>query len=609
MVRSLRLAAMLPLWFLAGDRPAPQGDPPLLGGAAAHARPVIRYVLDAELKPETKDVEGTVHLRLRNTSLRPLREARLHLYLNAFSGQDTLFMRETGGRLRLSRFDPSSPGRIRVLRLRQGPKSVGWRAIEDGTVAVVALQRPVSPGDDLDLDITFSSRLPRVFARTGYADDFFMVAQWYPKPGVLRPDGSWHCPPLHGQSEFFADFASYEVTLRVPRGYRVAATGSLDTRAERGPLQILRYRAEMVHDFAFAAWPHFTEESGRVGSVTVRYLGVPGRGQAARQMALVRAGLGRLGRWFGAYPYPELTVVDVPTLGLGAGGMEYPTLFTTWMPWWTPGGLRILDETTVHELVHQWFQGVVANNEAEEPWLDEGLTSYVSGLLLDEIFGRDASFLELGPVRMGHRDKERARIAGADLRPLPVAWPARRFPSHARYVEAVYVRAALLLVTLESLIGREAMIAALGDYVRSNAFRHPETPDLEQALLARTPHGMQPAVRRLLDGVLRGGEPLDYDLRCAEEEVTVERRGTLAVPLELKLGLVGGAERSVPLDGVSASTVIRVPGLRRASLGPPGRLALDTTPLDGACDLHPGLDRPATRWAAMAQRILQVVGP
>jgi hypothetical protein len=605
MLRALALAAV-PLALAATEGPLSTARSPLRTPLPLTPRHV-RYAIEATLAEGRWEIAGQVRIALRNHTRRPLREALLHLYLNAFAGPDTLFMRSSHGTMRVSRADPDQPGWIRVSAVRAGGLAAPHRLLDDGTVMRVTLPRPVAPGGELLLELRFVSHLPWIFARTGHAGDLVAAAQWYPKPGVLLDDGSWHCPAYHAQSEYFADFGSYDVVLDLPASYVVGATGVQVARQLRADRQLLRHRADDVHDFAFFASPTLVEERRQVGGIAVRYLAPRGRAHASRQLGLVEHALPRLERWLGTYPYTELTVVDVPTIALGAAAMEYPTLFTTWIPRWAPHGVHLFDEITIHELVHQYFQGIVASNEVSEPWLDEGVTSYVAGVLLDELLGEDRSYLELGPLRLGNRGKEQLRIAGSTP-VLPVALAAARYPSWQRYAQTVYARAALLLVTVESLVGRNAMRAALADYVRSFRFRHPTSRDLEDALLARAPAELRADIAALLVAVLHQGSEVAYSIRCDGDRIEVRRRGGVHLPLEITVNATGASTR-LSWDGRARSFATRVAGLRSARLGPPGRLALDGAPLDDACVVERGSTRATLGLATALQRVLQLVGP
>jgi hypothetical protein len=605
MIRALALLAV-PLALAAVERPLSGERSPLRSPLALTPRH-LRYTIHASLVEARREIEGKVRIELRNPTRRPLEQVLLHLYLNAFAGPNTLFMSGSGGMMRLSRADPGQPGWIKVSAIRAGGLAAQHELLDDGTVMAVSLPRPVAPAGELLLELRFVARLPHVFARTGHAGDFLAVAQWYPKPGVLLDDGSWHCPPYHAQSEYFADFASYDVTFDLPARYVVGATGVQVARQIRADRQILHHRADDVHDFAFFASPDLVEDRRQIDGVAVRYLAPRGRGQAHRQLALVERALPILEGWLGAYPYAELTVVDVPSGALGAAAMEYPTLFTTWIPRWAPGGAHFFDEITVHELVHQYFQGIVASNEVDEPWLDEGVTSYVAGMLVDEILGDDRSYLDLGPLRLGNSAKERLRIAGATA-VWPVALAAKRYPSWHRYSQTVYARAALLLATVESLIGRDGMRRALSDYVRRFRFRHPTSRDLEETLLLHAPAALLGDVAALLDAVLRRGSEVGYSVRCDGDRLEVRRSGDVHLPLEITVDAAGNTTR-LTWDGRARSFEARVSGLRSARLGPPGRLALDGAPLDNSCVVGRGPARATVTVASVLQRVLQLVGP
>ena len=182
-----------------------------------------------------------------------------------------------------------------------------------------------------------------------------------------------------------------------------------------------------------------------------------------------------------------------------------------------------------------------------------------------------------------------------------------RFPTWGAYTTSVYARGALLLATVESFIGDTAMRRALASYVRRHGFRHPTTRELEAALLEEAAPSTRRALRELLDGVLRRGEAPRYTMRCAGDEVVVERRG-LALPVQLETEGASGA-RLHEWDGREARYTAMVPGLRRARLGPRGRLSLDRAPIEHACDTGMGRWRATARIAAIVQRALQLVGP
>ena len=206
----------------------------------------------------------------------------------------------------------------------------------------VPLARPVAPGETVNVQITWSSRVPRTFARTGAIGDFYFVGQWFPKIGVLEDTG-WNTHQFHSGTEFFADFGTYDVRLTVPKGWVVGATGVERERRDEpdGATTTHRYVQDDVHDFAWTTSPHFLDQHATFADaglppVDVRLLLQPEHaGQADRHFAAARATLKNYGQWFGPYPYGHLTIVD-PAWQSDASGMEYATLITAGTRWLTP---------------------------------------------------------------------------------------------------------------------------------------------------------------------------------------------------------------------------------------------------------------------------------
>jgi len=208
---------------------------------------------------------------------------------------------------------------------------------DDQTVMSVALPSPVASGETVNVEIEWTSQIPRTFSRTGAVGTFYFLGQWFPKVGVLE-DAGWNCHQFHAGTEFYADYGVYEVRLTVPKGWTVGATGIERSRREANGATTHEYFQEDVHDFAWTTSPDYVEQRARfehagLPAVDMRLLLQPEHaGLAATLLRATRAALRYYGEWFGAYPYGHITVIDPAWQG-GAGGMEYPTLFTA-----APGG-------------------------------------------------------------------------------------------------------------------------------------------------------------------------------------------------------------------------------------------------------------------------------
>src|SRR5438477_6062285 len=352
-------------------------------GAEPVSPPVVEYTIQAILDAAAHAVDGQERLVWRNPSAEPVGELRFHLYLNAFKNNRSTFMRESGGQLRGDRAGRRKDdwGWIDVTSIKTAGAELkpGFRFVQpDGndpehqTVLAVPLPTAVPPHGEIALDIAFRAKLPKIFARTGYVRDYFLVGQWFPKIGVYepaglrqRPAGGWNCHAFHANSEFYADYGSWDVSIRVPSNFVIGATGKRVSETRAGDRTTYRYLQKNVHDFAWTAEPRWrvteftfdpardvpagwsaraaqelgmTEAEIALKPISVRLLMQPGHERGRdRYLRSIKEGISFYGLWFGAYPYETLTVVDPPDDGFGSGGMECPTFISGGgaQPWLT----------------------------------------------------------------------------------------------------------------------------------------------------------------------------------------------------------------------------------------------------------------------------------
>ncbi len=396
-----RLVALLVMWAAIGLAANPRTWTTEKWFDKPKSPRIANYRIEATLDFEHKTLEGQETLSWRNTGTAATQELPLHLYLNAFKGPESLFMKEGGGKLWSDRreaiAEPSAWGYCRLLRARMEGGDLDGHNGEDETVRWLRLPRPVLPGETIHLEITWENRYPKVLARSGWSGTFLMSGQWFPKVGVYQGD-RWNCHAYHANTEFFADFGVYDVALSLPNALGLAHTGTQTnfvTEIEQDPKRplnvIWRLHAEDVHDFAWAVMP---EESWRKpamfeyrGVQVFYYLNGANRGNLQRQRRAVENALRWSEGWYFRYPYPTLTVIDPPKDARGADGMEYPTLITAGSVAFDPLGVRLAPEAVaIHECGHQFFYGMLASNELEEPWLDEGFTSWFTHKVMERSY-------------------------------------------------------------------------------------------------------------------------------------------------------------------------------------------------------------------------------
>jgi len=463
---------------------------------AALSRPIASYNIKARLIPDEKKVAGSEVLTWLNDSDLPVSELRFHLYLNAFKNSRTTFMKESGGSSRGFKADKDNWGFMTVerIRIQDGndltPSLVFLQSddgnADDQTVMKVDLPAPLPPGEKIVVAIEFTSKLPKVFARSGFSGDFFMVGQWFPKIGVFQ-SGAWNCHQYHASSEFFADYGTYHVELTAPEKFVVGATGKRtgETKNADGTKTYV-YDQEDVHDFAWTACPDFVEfretyvlaESG-VKTEMILLVHRSHVKQKDRYSQALRNGLEFYSQSYGPYPYETITLVDPAPGAMGAGGMEYPTLFTAGTTVWMPRGVRFPEMVTIHEFGHGYWYGMVGSNEFEEAWLDEGINTYSEIKAMSKYYGEDRSMIDFAGLKIGSVAYNRMSVIGSG-RFDPILKNAWDYISGGSYSANVYAKAGLMLLTLEKWLGEEVMSRLMKTYFERWKFRHPTSKDFVQ---------------------------------------------------------------------------------------------------------------------------------
>jgi hypothetical protein len=473
------------------------------GGKPLSTR-VVSYTIDAKLDTTKKSLDATETITYKNLTGQSLTTIPFHLYLNAFHPESS-FTQETHftGGIRDSEESNSYPsdklGSITISHIDAdgyGDLASAMRFIapddgnmQDHTVMQITLPHPLASNDSITFHLAFHDQFPLSIARNGWKRDFIMGGQWYPKPGVFW-HGAWNCLQYHSTTEFFSDFATFKVNLTLPKRYVVGASGVPTGEVTNADgTKTLSFYGEDIGDFAWAASPHFTVTDGTflssMGPVKIHVLALAAHPKAGRRyLNIIQKTMGEFDRRFGPYPYKIITVID-PEPDSEIGGMEYPTLFTGETFWYEPTYLT--EEAAEHEFGHQYWYGMVATNEFEDAWLDEGINCYIEAKVLASIFGKHTSLFNRSYANASDQSLLRGEyIAMPDYDPV-TRW-AFRFRSFYSYGGITYGKSGTLLATLEGIIGKDTMDEAMRTYFMRYRFTHPTTEDflrtIEQVAIA-----------------------------------------------------------------------------------------------------------------------------
>lgn len=604
---------------------------PLAAAPQAGGRGRADYVIEARVEDSTKLLEGSLTVRWTNRAGRETSELWFHLYHNAFSNNRSTHLEESGGELRGHEMtDGWGWQRVTAITAR-GQDLLGtlrYRSPDDGneqdrTVFSVALERPVEPGQTIEVAIEWTAQIPRVRRRTGYKDDFLFLAHWFPKLAVFEGGKrGWNAHQFHSRTEFYSLYGTYDVTLDLPAKYedRIGASGRVHGASRLlGDRVVTRFMAPslqdrervdstgkrpVVHGFAWTADPRYVKKTktfhfdawaeeyagevdfaqralGRDKDLSLRNVEVTLLIQREREAQWERhfdatfSALFFYGLWFGGYPYEHLTVID-PAWGAGAaGGMEYPTLFTCGTRLYSRPQMHSPEGVTVHEAGHQFWYGLVGNNEFEAAWLDEGFNSYTDSEVMFRRYGPKHSTtwysglpfdgvepvsgpggtplanalsmrgiplpwvdFELTPLRSGGfvelwRDQpqltfveeltdprwsDRARYL-SDPERDPVATFGFQYADSKSYSMNSYPRPAVVLRSLPAIVGKSKFLRGMRHYSETWRYRHPYPQDFFDAFN----EGAGVDVSWYFDALLRGTGTVDWSVTVEQERSALPR--------------------------------------------------------------------------------------
>lgn len=624
---------------------------------------VANYVMDVRLDVDHHQLEVQQTLHFRNPSGDTLHRMPFHLYYNAFKNNQSYFNTEYSRIPREIPKEEAEQGIWGWSELREVRDSMGRRLRfdyanlgnpQDHTVLWVELETPVLPYGEYALEMDWHAQIPKSKARTGYSRDFYFMVQWFPKLGVYEPAGTrfaqkgqWNCHPYYPQTEYYADFGNYRVSLDVPVDYVVGASGVLVDSSSQGGRKTMTYLAEDVIDFAWTAHPGFLRVQDKWREVDVTLLVRPEHlWQKDRFLDAARHTLDFFAEYLEPYPYPSLTIVSPPFHGLYSGAMEYPTLITAPTLSGLPQGIRATETLTIHELTHQYFMQIVATHEQEEPWMDEGFTSYFEAKILDRAYPGgvvDWGYLD---VHINSKDLRRGRFL---LTQNPKVNPLSDFGfhfQHGSYGDIVYSKACVGLQTLEGLVGEETMKQIIRNYYQRWKYKHPCRDDfldvVREVLTETQDEARTGQVMAFLEQLIYGTEECDYAVASVshfpqreklgffgnvdtplyptntpdslEARVLLFRHGEMVVPQEIRVEFENGTEIMEYWNGQARSHELRYRGRGRivcVELDPDGRIPLDGNGINNSLHLQndkTGIWRHAVSFLTWMEAALTSVG-
>jgi hypothetical protein len=414
-------------------------------------------------------------------------------------------------------------------------------------VVKLILPAPLLPGKTIKISTPFHEKIPYNFSRGGYVDHTYQITQWYPKPAVYDSKG-WHPIPYLDQGEFYSEFGNFQAQITVPENYIIAATGELQNEdevkwlkekarqnehlnIENKPPHIinestqnnnvkkikkkyqpttkkkkiihknlyqketpipktektktLTYIQNNVHDFAWFADKNFIVKYDTVqllsGKIIDAYSFFTPSGSTVwkNSIQFIKDAVKTRSKWLGEYPYNIVTVVEAK-MGF-SGGMEYPTITSiSPMP-----DEKSLDMTIEHEVGHNWVYGILASNEREHPWMDEGMNTYFDNRYEKSKYpdkNQDKKKEDFFEKRIPNDNDDivyRTQISSKKDQPIETS--SEDF-SETNYGVITYYKTGLWMKKLKDFVGKDLFDSCLHEYYNRWKFKHPYPEDFKKVI-------------------------------------------------------------------------------------------------------------------------------
>lgn len=308
------------------------------------------------------------------------------------------------------------------------------------------------PNQKLNIEMTYSVQLANIKHRLGWTENAVNLGNFYPV--LCHIDNSnYSCTPYYNIGDpFVSDCANYDVTLKIDEKYLVASTGNLsEANAENGTVTY-KYTADAVRDFAFVASDKFKKISQTVGDTTINYF-YYGDADAEKSLNTAIGSYEYYTKNIGEYPYKQLSVCETDFC---YGGMEYPSLVMI------TSGSQSYQEAIAHEVAHQWFYGVVGNDQIANAWMDEGLAEYLTYLYMDSCGAAKLSHYVLQNLQTytTYVDVLNNYYKSADTTFRSLA----DYKNDNEYVVMTYLKGSLLFNTVHETMGATKFFKALSSY-------------------------------------------------------------------------------------------------------------------------------------------------
>lgn len=578
-----------------------------------------KYKIEFSIDFKEKTITGKGILTFTNTYNFPIKNLYFNLYQNGFNENSTLWNESNYLSLQKNRFGEEAFSYTNIQKILVDKNLAGFRFIapednnvQDKTLLEVEMNRVLFPEETAEVEIYFTTRFHKFYFRSGYTEDSFYLMQWYPKLCVFE-QGKWKAHQFHSFTEFFGEFLDFEIDFEIPEEWEVVGTGKIVEEESAGSKKVKIY-AENVHDVAIVLSRELKKVKKNIDVIPDNpveldiFIPSEYNYKIPRIVDILKKSFQFYNEWIGPYLYPNFTIVFPSwSTAQGSMGMEYPQLILCGVRHLEQKNSYNLEYVIAHELAHQYFYGLLASDEVDEPWLDEGFTTYISSTFIQKTYPPSnvplPKFLKYGitsPLKMDFFLRVNLSYYH-DKGTGDFLIPGWQYPDYLEYRIYSYNKPAMALKTLEKYFGEDKMKAFLQDYFSTYSFLHPHTEDVIK--LIEKNFGVIWAQN--FYNLSNKPQKIDYSIELlSEEKFVVRRNGEFIVPVKILVDFEDKGQKTLEYDGIKSFQVFELKDrrIKKVTLDPDGNILLDLNPLNNfSCQKK---YRPSFFWNFFSKAIL-----
>lgn len=426
-----------------------------------------KYKIDIKIDEKEKSFTGKQKTLFKNNTGVALGEIYFRLYPNAFKrfeDSPILFSQSPYTKKTFKE------GFIEMKKLSLKGEDLKYTIEgEDKTLLKIKLERPLIEGQQIEIYMEYFVKLPTSQDRFGYGKNTMNFGNWYPVLSVYDEEG-WSKDPYYSVGDpFYTDASNYDVNITVDKDIIIASSGNILEEKIIGKEKIYKIEGRFIRDFAFVASSDFKIREEMVDDTLVKlYYLDNNKTMIEESLKYSVDSIKAFNKSFGKYPYGVYSVVltEFPS------GMEYPSIVFINERYFNKDAKTILEQTIVHETAHQWWYGLVGNDQVKEAWLDEGLTSYSEVIYMDKIYGEKEGDLYFENGFEMNYDIIEEYLRGEDTQ---VNKSLEEFEDWDDYGILVYTKAAVFLRDIEDRYGKDTLLKIFSTYFKEYKYKNATT--------------------------------------------------------------------------------------------------------------------------------------